>query len=86
MAFFARTSRGAASAAGVGGLAVLILAGRLAPVADGALFTAAVSWLFAWSAVRFALDLNGIPERPKAYWLRIDSPQYGLGQLWFDRL
>jgi hypothetical protein len=85
MSLFTAPSRGAASAAGVGGLAVLILAGRLAPVADDTLFVAAIIWLFAWTAIRFALDLNGIPERPEAFRFRIDSTQYSLGQLWLDR-
>ena len=86
MSFVARPSRAAASAAGVGVLAVLILIGRLAPVADEVLFVAAIIWLFAWTAVRFALDLNGITERPDAFRFRIDSKQYSLGQLWLDRL
>ena len=86
MSIIAMPSSGAASAAGVGGLAVLILAGRMAPVADDALFVAAIIWLFAWAAIRFALDLNGVVERPEAFQFRIDSTQVSLGQLWLDRL
>lgn len=85
MAVFARPSRAAASTAGVGGLAVFALVGRLAPVAADALFIAAGVWLFAWAVVRFALDLNGTPERPLALQWRIDPAQYSLGQLWLDR-
>ena len=85
MALFAKPSRAAASTAGVGGLAVLVLAGRSAPAAADALFIAAGVWLFAWAAIRFALDLNGIPERPLALHWRIDPAQYNLGQLWLDR-
>jgi hypothetical protein len=85
MTLFASPSRSAASAAGIGGLAVLIVAGRLAPVADDALFVAAMIWLFAWTAIRFALDLNGIADRPVQWRIRIDRSQYSLGELWLDR-
>ena len=85
MSFFARPSRAAASAAGVGGLVVLILAGRLATATDDVLFVAAMIWLFAWTAIRFALDLNGIADRPVDRRMRIDQTQYNLGELWLDR-
>lgn len=85
MPIFARPSRSAACAAGVGGLVVLILAGRLASTTDDILFVAVMVWLFAWSAVRFALDLNGIADAPVDRRLRRANAQYSLGELWLDR-
>lgn len=86
MASFNRPRRVMASAAGVAGGAALILFSRGAPAAADILFVVAAVWLFVWLAVRFAMDLNGIRERPIPFRWRINSAQYSLSQLWLDRL